>query len=235
MRRIVANRQVLGVRAFAVLAALLLALGTGLALAPGASAHSVLLSAVPADGSSLASAPSEVVLTFNEPIQTTTVQMAVTASTGVTANTEKATVAGAVITLKLPANLPNDEYTVAYRVISVDGHPVQASVAFSVDNPSATAEPLGSNDRPYQVGGSTKVAQGETAMYAKVLYLLVPVLIGVLLLGLIKTRGRYRERNPKDDGEGMASPFILPRADAGQRPEPTEYVHTRPDVTRDRD
>ena len=234
VRRIVANRRGPGARALAVLTALLMCLAGVLALAPAASAHSVLLSSSPADGSSVGTAPTVVTLTFNEPIQATTMEVAVTATSGVTVNDEKATVAGAVITQKLPTNLPNDMYTVAYRVISVDGHPVSAAISFSVDNPSSTTAPLGSTDKPYQVGGSTQVASGETAMYAQVLYLAIPVLIGVLLLGLIKTRGRYRERNPKDEGDGMASPFILPRADAG-REEPKEHVHARPDIVRDRE
>lgn len=235
MRRIVANRRGVGARAAAVLAALGLALGGALILAPAASAHSVLLSSSPGDGSSVPSAPTTVSLAFNEPIQASTMEVAVTASSRVLVTEEDPTVSGTVITQKLPPDLPNDTYTVAYRVISVDGHPVSDSVTFSVDNPSSTEEPLGANDVPYQVGGSRRIAQGETALYAKVLYVALPALIGVLLLGLIKTRGRYRERNPRDEGEGMASPFILPRADADTREEPKEHVHTRPDISRDRD
>lgn len=232
--RNVASRWEVGARALALLAALLLSFAALLALAPAASAHSVLLSASPADGASLDTAPSVVVLTFNEPIQSTTMQLAVTASSGVTVTTEKATVSGAVVTQRLPTNLPNDDYTVAYRVISVDGHPVTDSVGFSVNDSSSTTEPLGSNNQPYQVGGSRRVATGETALYAKILYLLIPLLIGLLLLGVIKTRGRYRDRNPRDEGDGMASPFVLARADANERQDPQEHVHTRPDIVRDR-
>lgn len=225
----------MGARVLVLLGAVLISMAGALFLAPGASAHSVLLSASPADGSSLSKAPSAVVLTFNEAIQSTTMEVAVTASSGVTVTREKATAYGAVITQQLPANLPNDDYTVAYRVISVDGHPVTASTTFAVNNPSSTTEPLGSNNQPYQLGGSTRVASGETAAYAKVLYLAIPLLIGVLLLGVIKTRGRYRDRNPRDEGDGMASPFVLVRADAADREEPKEHVHKRPDIVRDRE
>lgn len=229
----VANRRRLGARAAVLLGALLMSMTGALVLATGASAHSVLLSASPADGSSLKTAPSVVVLTFSEPVQTTTMEVAVTATSGVVVTTEKATVVGAVITQKLPTNLPNDDYTVAYRVISVDGHPVSASITFSVNDPSSTTEPLGSNNQPYQVGGSTRVATGETALYAKALYVAIPVLIGLLLVGVIKTRGRYRDRNPRDEGDGMASPFVLTRADAADREEPKEHIHRRPDIVRD--
>ena len=121
------NRPTMGARVLVLLGAVLISMAGALFLAPGASAHSVLLSASPADGSSLSKAPSAVVLTFNEAIQSTTMEVAVTASSGVTVTREKATAYGAVITQQLPANLPNDDYTVAYRVISVDGHPVAAS------------------------------------------------------------------------------------------------------------
>lgn len=217
-----------------LLIALLISFAGALFLAPGASAHSVLLSASPADDASLKTAPTVVVLTFSEPIQVTTMELAVTASSGVTVTKEKATVVGAVITQQLPTNLPNDDYTVAYRVISVDGHPVTASITFSVNDSSSTKEPLGSNNQPYQLGGSTRVATGQTATYAKVLYVGIPLLIGLLLLGVIKTRGRYRDRNPRDEGDGMASPFVLVRADAADRQEPKEHIHQRPDITRDR-
>jgi methionine-rich copper-binding protein CopC len=235
VRRIVANRQRLGARALALLGAVLVGLAGLVVLAPGASAHSVLLSAVPADGSSLDSAPPVVVLTFSEPIQSSTMQLAVTASSGQSVIAEEATVAGTVITQKLPTTLPNDDYTVAYRVISVDGHPESAALTFSVNDPSSTAEPFGLNDRRYQVGGSTKVASGETALYAKILYPVIPLLILFLLVGLIKTRGRYRDRNPRDEGDGMSNPFVLARADAADRVELKEHIHTRPDIIRDRE
>jgi methionine-rich copper-binding protein CopC len=235
MTQTVANGQRLGTRALALLGAVLVSLASLVVLAPGASAHSVLLSSVPADGASLGTAPSVVVLTFTEPIQSSSMQFAVTASSGQSVTTEKATVAGTVITQKLPKSLPNDDYTVAYRVISVDGHPVSAELTFSVNDPSATAEPLGLNNQRYQVGGSTKVASGETALYAKILYPVVPLLILFLLVGLIKTRGRYRDRNPRDEGDGMSNPFVLARADAADRVELKEHIHTRPDIIRDRE
>ena len=234
MRRTVANRRRVGARAAAVLAALGLALGAALATAPAASAHSVLLSSSPAAGSSVATSPEDITLAFNEPIQASTMEVAVTASSRVVVTEEKPTVSGTIITQKLPPDLPNDTYTVAYRVISVDGHPVSESLTFSVDDPASTQEPLGANDVPYQVGGSKRIAQGETALYAKVLYLALPLLIGLLVVGVVRTRGRYRVRNPKEDGDGLVNPFMIPRAKS--EPEtPQEHIHTRPDITRDRD
>lgn len=234
MGRNEANRRPAGARVLALLLGLLLTSVGAVALAPAASAHSVLLSSDPADGSAVARVPATVVLTFNEPIQSSTMEVAVTASSGVSVTEVKATVSGTVITQPLPDDLPNDEYTVAYRVISVDGHPVSDTIAFSINDSRSTAEPLGAKDVPYQVGGSTKQAQGETATYAKVLYIALPLFILALLVGVITTRGRYRERNPRDEGDHLANPFVLTRADADREP-PKEHIHTRPDITRDRE
>lgn len=234
MTRNVANRRSPGLRALGLLLGLLLGMFGAVALAPAASAHSVLLNSSPADGSGVARVPASVILTFNEPIQASTMQVAVTASSGVSVTDVDATVSGSVITQELPNDLPNDDYTVAYRVVSVDGHPVADSITFTINDPTVSAEPLGANDVPYQVGGSTRKSQGETALYAKILYVVLPLAIGLLLLGVIQTRGRFRARNPKDEGDGMASPFVLKRADEGAE-QPKEHVHTRPDISRDRE
>lgn len=126
-------------------------LGLGVALAPAASAHTVLLNVQPADGATIASAPSQVVLTFNEPVQSSTLQLAVTNSAGATVSKEPPAVAGTVVTQALPA-LPNDTYTVAYRLVSVDGHPVTATTSFVLADPDATA-----SAEPTSVGSSPDV------------------------------------------------------------------------------
>ena len=224
-------------RRIAATAGLLLALaGTLLAFAPAASAHSVLLSSTPAAGQTLDAAPTSVVLTFNEPIQASTMQVAVTAASGTAVSSGEPTVRGAVITIPLLTNLPNDDYTVAYQVVSVDGHPVREALSFTVNDPTSTRQPLTGDDDPYDVRPSDQQAQGGTALYAKVLYVVLPLIILGMVVGIIRTRGRYRERNPKDQDEGLSNPFVLRRVDdRPRRDAPTEHIHTRPDITRDRE
>jgi methionine-rich copper-binding protein CopC len=189
-----------------------------LAVAPGASAHSVLLSSSPEDKATLSTAPTEVVLTFNEPIQGTTMQLAVTGAAETSVTTQKPTVAGTVITQKLPADLPNDVYTVAYRVISVDGHPVAKSLSFTVNDPSSTAAPITEGPPSGSDGKAAEPsASGSTSTLAKVLYVVLPLLAVLLLIGTIKTKVNYARRNPRE-------------ADL-----PPPQMHSRPNITRDRE
>jgi methionine-rich copper-binding protein CopC len=110
--------------------------------APSALAHTVLLTAVPANGATLTASPSQIVLTYDEPVQASTLQMAVTASSGATVSQDKPSVVGTVVTQPLPPDLPNDTYTLAYRLVSVDGHPVSNAITFTVKNPASSASPV---------------------------------------------------------------------------------------------
>ncbi|MDR1999057.1 MAG: copper resistance protein CopC [Frankiaceae bacterium] len=128
-------------RAGAVLAAAPMLLGgLGVALAPGASAHAVLLNAVPANGATLAAAPAQVVFTYSEPGQAATLQFAVTDAAGATVSKAPPKVAGDTVTQPLPP-LVNGTYTVAYRLVSLDGHPMGSRTKFTVADPAATAAP----------------------------------------------------------------------------------------------
>ena len=102
-------------------------------------AHNQLLSAVPKQGASLTSAPSSVLLTFDDSFiggnEINTV--VVTNAAGTKVNSGKSSVAANTLTLALPA-LPNGIYTVNYRVVSADGHPVSGGYQFKVAVPTPT-------------------------------------------------------------------------------------------------
>ncbi len=107
-----------------------------------AAAHASLVGSVPADGSTVESAPTKVTLRFDENIRTPSV-VVVTGpdgrrddhgSTAVLDNT-------ATVAVRVRDSGP---YTVAYRVVSADGHPVSASTGFTfrgADGAVATARP----------------------------------------------------------------------------------------------
>lgn len=120
----------------AALAAALLLVGP---VAP-AWAHNSLKSATPAADTTLTSAPQEVVLEFMSSLnpQYTTVTVTGPDQQEVGAAPE---VAGARATVALGDTLTNGAYTVAYRVVSSDGHPVQGSYAFTLAVPGAAAPP----------------------------------------------------------------------------------------------
>ena len=130
----------------AMLAALLVALaGFGFA-APGALAHSELVSSDPEDGAQLDQAPKEIVLTFSEPLLPDFVRVIVTNPDGEIGDLVITGVDGATAVATWPQNLVAGDWTVTYRVVSQDGHPVEGSINFSyVDappspSPSATTE-----------------------------------------------------------------------------------------------
>ena len=95
-----------------------------------AAAHSELVSSSPANGSSGPGKPTEVQLTFNEDISTTGLQVVAQGSAGAVA-LGTPTVSGAVVSAAWPQSAPAGTYTVSYRVVSADGHPVDGSISFT--------------------------------------------------------------------------------------------------------
>ncbi|ROT26803.1 copper resistance CopC/CopD family protein [Micromonospora sp. HM5-17] len=127
----------------AVLLAGLVALFAGLAVlfapASPAAAHATVVSTVPQQGAVLGYSPTEVSITFSEPVALLPGRTQVLAPDGTRINAGEPRVQGA--TLRIPirvADRPLGTYVVSYRVISADSHPVAGSWTFSVGAASAT-------------------------------------------------------------------------------------------------
>src|SRR4249919_2941649 len=109
-----------------------------LVAAPAALAHATLVSSTPSDGAVLGRAPKQVVLAFNEPVESALGSVRVydggldRVDDGATTKPEPNEVAVGV-----RSRLPRGTYTVAWRVISADSHPVHGAFVFSVGKPSA--------------------------------------------------------------------------------------------------
>jgi methionine-rich copper-binding protein CopC len=111
------------------LAAALLLVSAGFGAAP-ALAHTALAASSPADGEVLTTAPDTVSLTFTEPVQAEFTQVAVTDGSGSLVIAGETTVDGPLV--RQPISLTaNGTYTVAYRIVSADGHPVSGQLSFS--------------------------------------------------------------------------------------------------------
>ena len=106
-----------------------------------ASAHTDLVSTVPAAGAVLDTAPANVVLTFNEDLLAASAEASILDASGGLISTIEATVSGSIVTIPWPAGLGAGAYEVAYRVASGDGHPVTGTVPFSYTGPATTANP----------------------------------------------------------------------------------------------
>ncbi|WP_144206749.1 copper resistance CopC family protein [Mycobacterium tilburgii] len=113
-------------------AGLLLAgmLSVAVLVAPAASAHAVRISADPADGAVLSTAPAWVRATFNERLQTTFAAMTVVGPDDNIWSSGEPTVQGVVVGVGLRPLGPAGTYTVNYRVTSADGHAVSGSWSF---------------------------------------------------------------------------------------------------------
>lgn len=135
------KRRAIRIGVWVAILGLLLGVLSSLVMATGADAHAALKSISPKDGSSLATAPTRVVLTFNEPIGTSFATVTVTGAQGAV-STGRAAVDGVTVTQALAPDLPNGRYTVAFRVVSEDGHPVSDKATFTVaaaSTPPSTA------------------------------------------------------------------------------------------------
>ncbi|WP_017616171.1 copper resistance CopC family protein [Nocardiopsis salina] len=114
-----------------------------LVLAPApAMAHDVLISSSPEDGESLDAVPEEVVLTFNNsPLETGDGNaIAVTGpDEETTYETGDLDFDGPDVSTEVdPLDEPGD-YTIGYRIVSSDGHPIQDTLTFSVSEEAAAA------------------------------------------------------------------------------------------------
>ncbi|MFI0366254.1 copper resistance protein CopC [Actinomadura sp. 1N219] len=149
--RIATGRVAAGRVAAGRVAAGALAVGTVLAMsATPASAHTALTAANPKKGSSVA-APSQIVLTYTETIRLPRVILTDASGKQHQAGTAKAV--DNKVTQPVNGALPNGKYTVGWRVVSVDGHPVSGSYKFTVEGSSAgsagsTASPGAASSQP---------------------------------------------------------------------------------------
>ncbi|MBO4161289.1 copper resistance CopC family protein [Micromonospora antibiotica] len=105
-------------------------------------AHNTLRSAAPAQESTLSSAPTEIVLEFVERLDPTFTTIVLTDAAKRKVPTGDPVVGGAKGSVQVTEALPNGSYTVAYRVVSTDGHPVQGSYPFTVADPNSSAAPI---------------------------------------------------------------------------------------------
>lgn len=126
----------------AIVGIVLAALGLLLVSAPPAAAHAQLLATDPANGALLPAAPPRITLTFSERVSPVPDGVTVTGPDGPvdlpgggdgTAAGQVAPDAPERLEVALPADgLPDGVYTVMWRVVSVDSHPIHGALVFGV-------------------------------------------------------------------------------------------------------
>jgi methionine-rich copper-binding protein CopC len=100
-------------------------------------AHNSLTAAEPAKNAILTKAPERIRLTFLQKPDDTSMTVTVTGAEGRPVPLGAMEVDGTATVATITEPLDNGAYTVTYRVVSRDGHPVQGSYRFTVDDPAA--------------------------------------------------------------------------------------------------
>ena len=127
-------------RVAGVLAVLTVTVGALLLSATPANAHADLLEASPADGEVLQAPPDVVVLTFNDVLATYGLGLQVLDGNGKSVGAASPSANGREVRAQLPSSLPDGAYTVQWRVVSADGHPVSGEYVFGVVGPGASQQ-----------------------------------------------------------------------------------------------
>jgi len=109
-------------------------------------AHAELIASDPAQNASLATAPQQIQLTFNEAVTVPENPVTITGPDGAAWTAGTPSIAGAVVTVPVQASGPAGPYVLAYQVISDDGDDVRGSVAFTLT--TAVAVPTTSTASP---------------------------------------------------------------------------------------
>ncbi|WP_205326025.1 copper resistance CopC family protein [Glycomyces sp. YM15] len=185
-----------------------------LGLAAPASAHAALTGTDPEDGATLAEAPAEVSATFSEILDQASTEIAVTDPAGTVIDVADPSYDGDTFIQPMLYTTPG-KYTLAFRVISEDGHRVEDAVEFTVESipeglyaPGAAptgeaateAEATPEPTTQEATGAATEESAEEdsnpgAALAAILLGLLVIVVGGVILVKLVG-------RKQHDDSSG---------------------------------
>lgn len=128
------------------------------AVAGPASAHAQLVSITPADGAVLTTAPTSVVLVFDDTVAPNLAVVTVKNASGANLADGKAATDGAKVTQALAADLPAGSYTISWKVVSDDGHPVSKTSTFTLKE-AGVATPLTSGTTDGSGGATSSATQ----------------------------------------------------------------------------
>jgi methionine-rich copper-binding protein CopC len=120
---------------------------------PPAAAHATLIDSDPKDGATVQTLPDQVRLEFSEEVGSPAF-VDVTAADGTEVADGDPQVLGATVEAPLTADGPAGTYTIAYRVVSADGHPISGELTFDVTTGSAGSA-VGSTDAPSPAAATT--------------------------------------------------------------------------------
>lgn len=159
--------------------------------AAAAQAHDVLEATEPANGSAVRTVPAKIGLTFDHtPIAIGSV-VRVQDSTGTDQADGPVAIVDNHVSQAVKTDAPDGKYTVIWRVVSSDGHPIEGTFTFTVDAASPTA--AGTPSTAPAAAGTGAGLQTELITAGAIAAVLV---IALVVAGfLIKRRLRSPESN----------------------------------------
>ncbi|WP_326950466.1 copper resistance protein CopC [Amycolatopsis sp. NBC_01307] len=158
---------------------------------PPASAHTELTSSSPAEGASLAEAPSQVQLTFEEPVTLPPDAVKITGRDGTAWPVSTPVAAGNVVTAPVTPAGPAQAYTLTWKVIAKDGDNVTGTLHFTLTAAATAAPATRAAITEAAPTSQTPVVGVDTSSFPGWVWIVVAVvgLLAVIVVGLRFLRG----------------------------------------------
>ncbi|MGW8959801.1 copper resistance CopC/CopD family protein [Paenibacillus sp. NPDC055715] len=172
-------------------------------------AHAFIIESNPTENQVLDKPPSQVTITFNENLQSAFMSMKVTDETGKRVDTGKALLNPEhedTMEIKLIRGMKNGIYTVSWRALSADGHPVNGVIPFQVGSGSkAYTDPAAATS---EGSGASRL---DLIAIRWLLYIGLSLLLGALCFRLFILPGTDQskdtsERQKHDQQTGITLP-----------------------------
>jgi methionine-rich copper-binding protein CopC len=145
--------------------------------AAAAQAHDVIETTDPTNGSTVRTVPSKIGLTFNHtPIAIGSV-VRVEDATGTDQTDGPVTIVDNQVTQAVKSEAPDGKYTVIWRVVSSDGHPIEGTFTFTAGSAST---PGTATSAPAPAGGGIQT-ELITAGSVAVVLIIALVLAGIFI------------------------------------------------------
>lgn len=199
------------------MATLLLGAGLTLAVATPAQAHDELVSSYPQANSTITSSPAEITLSFSGELiagmQSAAVE--VIAPDGQNIATDAPSEDGTSITQHLAPDPPAGLFTVRWKVVSSDGHPISGEYTYTVaptdavpSSPAATPSTAPQTPAPTATETSADNGYGGETSGGGDTFAILAVVGGVIILGgalvIVLMVGRERRRRDRADAARAA-------------------------------
>ncbi|WP_338600576.1 copper resistance CopC family protein [Saccharopolyspora sp. SCSIO 74807] len=149
---------------------------------PHAWAHAELTGSDPVGGATLQQPPAQARLTFSDPVNPQFVTVAVTDQDGGHPSLPAPAVENNQVVQPLPS-LSNGGYTIAYRIVSADGHPVAGQIQFTISasTPPSTAAPGVNASPPPSATGTEEQSSGAWLLWAGGALVVILLIAGVVV------------------------------------------------------